>query len=112
METEPYREPPAVAALRFVLEVIAWIAIYFAWGWVPLALAMAALSLLSVPGDKHMVVIRVSGPVRIVVELVVVIAGTAAARQAWSTGAAAALLLAFVVLFAAARTRLRWLWQH
>ena len=109
---EPYRESAAPAALRFALEVLAWLAIYFAWGWIPLALAMAALSLLSVPGDKHMVVLRVSGPVRILVEALVAGAGVVAAAVAWSWIAGAVLLAGFMVLLATSRPRLRWLWQH
>ena len=112
MAIEPYGESKAPAALRFVLEVLAWLAIYFAWGWIPLALAMAALSLLSVPGDKHMVVLPVSGPVRIMVEALVAGAGIVAAAQAWSWIVGAVLLGAFAVLFATSRPRLRWLWQH
>jgi hypothetical protein len=112
LETEPYREPPTLAGLRFILELIAWIAIYFAWGWIPLVFAVAALALLSVPGDKHMVVIRVPGPLRILIEAVVAAAGIFAAAQAWSVTAAGTLLIAFAFLFAASRRRLRWLWQH
>ena len=109
---EPYVEARFPAALRFVLEVLAWIAIYFAWGWIPLALSMAALSLLSVRGDKHMVVLPVSGPIRILTELLVGAAGVVAAARAWSWIAAALLLSGYVVLFAVSRPRLRWLWQH
>jgi hypothetical protein len=112
LETEPYREPATLVALRFALELIAWIAIYFAWGWIPLVFAVAALALLSVPGDKHMVVIKIAGPLRILVEAVVAAAGVIAAGRAWSTTAAGALLFAFAVLFAASRRRMRWLWQH
>jgi hypothetical protein len=112
LEINPYREPPALAALRFALEPAAWIAIYFAWGFVPLVLAIAAVSVFSVPGDKHMVVIKTPGKVRILIELALAVAGVAAAHQAWRIPPASVLLLAFAVLFAASRRRLRWLWQH
>jgi hypothetical protein len=112
LATEPYTEPVALSALRFALEVAAWIAIYFAWGWIPLALAIATLSLCSVPGDKHMVVIRVNGPTRILLEALVAACGIAAARLAWSVPAALVLLTGFIVLFALSRSRLRWLWHH
>jgi hypothetical protein len=112
LATEPYSEPATLAALRFVLEVAAWVAIYFAWGWIPFALALAALSVFSVPGDKHMVLIQVGGRMRILLEVLVALAGLVAAVQAWFLAAAGVLLVANVFLFAASRARLHWLWQH
>lgn len=112
METEPYREIPALAALRFILEVIAWVAIYFAWGWIPLAFAVLAVSVFSVPGDKHMVIIKVSGPIRIVLEVALAIAGVAAAHKVLAIPPAGTLLLIYALMFAASRKRLRWLLAH
>ena len=112
METEPYREIPALAALRFILEVIAWVAIYFAWGWIPLAFAILAVSVFSVPGDKHRVIIKVSGPIRIALEVALAIAGVAAAHKVLAIPPASTLLLIYALMFAASRKRLRWLWAH
>jgi hypothetical protein len=112
LATEPYREAPALAALRFILEVISWVAIYFAWGWVPLALVVAALSLFCVPGDKHLVAIKVKGPVRLGIEALAALAGVAAAYLSASIWVAGGLLVAFLVVYAASRTRLEWLSRH
>ena len=112
METDTYQELPALAALRFILEVVSWVAIYFAWGWIPLALAISALTLFSVPGDKHRVFIRVPGPVRIALEVALAVAGTAAAYQVWLIPSASALLFFNGILFVASRRRLTWLVHH
>jgi predicted secreted protein len=112
LETEPYREIPALAALRFILEVIAWVAIYFAWGWIPLAFAVLALSLFSVPGDKHRVIVKVSGPIRIALEVAVAVAGVAAAHRVLAIPPAGTLLLIYAIMFAASRKRIRWLLHH
>jgi hypothetical protein len=112
LETDPYREIPALAALRFILEVIAWVAIYFAWGWIPLVFAVAALTIFSVPGDKHMVVVKVPGWVRIALEVAVAIAGVAAAHKVLSIPPAGTFLLIYAIMFAASRKRMRWLLHH
>lgn len=112
METDPYREPPALAALRFALEVVAWIAIYFAWGWPFLIVAVALLSLLNVPGDKHVVVIPIPGKVRIAIELFVFIAGIVACYQIRSIPSASALSLAIAIMFVSSHRRMTFLWSH
>ena len=112
METDPYREPPALAALRFGLEVTAWIAIYRAWGWPFLVLAVAILSVFSVPGDKHKVVIPISGKLRIALEIIVFVAGVAGAYLVWSVPSASALALIFAVMFVSSHRRMTFLWNH
>ena len=112
MATDSYREPAALVALRFALELIAWIAIYYAWGFIALVFAIAAVAVFSVPGDKHMVVIKVPGKLRILIEAALAITGVAATHRAWGVPTASALLLATAILFAASRQRLRWLLQH
>ena len=112
METDTFQEQPALAALRFILEFVSWVAIYFAWGGVPLALAVAALTLFSVPGDKHRVFIRVPGPLRIAIEVAVVVAGAAAAYKVWLIPSASVLLFFNAMLFVASRRRLTWLLHH
>ena len=110
--TDTFRESPALAAVRFILEMIFWVSIYFAWGWVALALAVAALSIFSTPGDKHRVFIAVPGKLRLLLEVVVALAGIAAAYQVWAFPPAGALLLVTAVAFAASRKRIAWLWAH
>ena len=77
-----------------------------------ICLFSAALSLFSVPGDKHVVVVRVSGRVRIALEAMIAVAGVVAALQAWFLAAAVLLLLGNLILFGLSRQRLSWLWQH
>ena len=112
MATDRYRESPALAAARFLLEVIAWIAIYFAWGWVPLVFAVVTLAFFNVPGDKHIVGVKVSGPIRIALEVAVAIAGVAAAHAVLSFPPAGTLLLVYAIMFVASRQRLRWLLKN
>ena len=107
-----YREPPALAALRFMLELFAWIAIYFAWGWPLLILAVAALSVFNVRGDKHRVVIAVPGKLRIAIELVVLLAGAFAAYRVWSVPSTSAYSLAVAIMFVSSHRRMVFLWQH
>jgi hypothetical protein len=112
LETDPYREPPALAALRFALEVAAWIAIYFAWGWPFLIVAVALLSLLNVPGDKHVVVIPISGKIRILIELAVFAAGIYACYLIWSVTSVSAFSLAVAIMFVSSHRRMLFLWNH
>jgi hypothetical protein len=105
--------------LRFALEVTAWVAIYFAWGWPFLILAVALLSLFSVPGDKHKVVIAVPGKLRIALEVLVFAAGVVGAYQVmrrtsggWSVPATSALALIIAVMLASSHRRMMFLWNH
>jgi hypothetical protein len=112
LATDRYNESPALAAARFLLEVIAWIAIYFAWGWIPLVFAVAVLAIFNVPGDKHRVAVKISGPIRIVLEVAVAIAGVAAAHAVLAFPPAGTLLLLYAVMFAASKQRMGWLLKH
>lgn len=105
-------DPPVLAALRFVLEVAAWVAIYFAWGWIPLVLSIAALSLFSVPGDKHIVLFPIPGPLRMAVEAAVGIAGVIAAHAVWGPRLAVPFLLAYLLFFLISYRRWIWMWEH
>lgn len=110
--TDTFRESPALAAMRFILEVIAWVSIYFAWGWLALIIAVALLAIPSTPGDKHMVILPIPGKLRLLIEAGVGIAGVAAAHRVWSIPPVGTLLFFYALLFAASRQRVRWLWQH
>ncbi|MNC89519.1 hypothetical protein D3C83_54670 [compost metagenome] len=68
--------------------------------------------MLSVPGDKHRVFVPVPGKLRLLLEVLVALAGVWAAHTAWSIPWASALLMATAVTFVASRARVRWLWQH
>jgi hypothetical protein len=112
LETNPYREPPVLAGLRFALELVAWIAIYFAWGWPPVILAMALLMLFNVRGDKHRVVIPIPGKLRILLELIVFVSGAVASYKVWSVPSTSAYSLAVAVMMVSSHRRMMFLWNH
>jgi hypothetical protein len=99
----------AAAALRFALEVGAWLAMLQVWGWWALVLAVLALSIFNARGDKKVQGIIIPGPLRIVLEIGVLLLGSVAAAQ-W-LGPLAGLLMALVVLLLifVGRERYRWL---
>lgn len=112
METEPYHEPAALAALRFALEVVAWVSIYFAWGLPFLILVVALLSTLTVRGDKHPVVIAIPGKLRIALEIAVFAAGAVAMYQVWKIPSVSAFALVVAIMFVSSRRRMHFLWHH
>ncbi|MGQ0562288.1 MAG: hypothetical protein ACT443_10480 [Gemmatimonadota bacterium] len=112
METNPYREPPALAGLRFALEVLAWISIYFAFGWPYLIITVALLSTLTVRGDKHPIIIAVPGKLRIVLEIVVFAAGAVAIYLVWRIPSVSAYTLIVAIMFASSHRRMKFLWHH
>lgn len=105
-------ESPFLSAFRFAVELAAWIAIHFAWGWIALVFAVAALALFNVPGDKHRVIVPTPGPVRIALEAAVTAAGVIAAWHVWGAGIGTGLLVASVLMFAVSSRRLAWLWRR
>ncbi|MBI4544833.1 MAG: hypothetical protein HY703_06545 [Gemmatimonadetes bacterium] len=107
-----FHDPPTLAASRFLLEVVAWVAIYFAWGWIALVFAIAALSLFTVPGDKHFVLVRIPGRLRILLEAATALLGVVAAARVLGVDAALLLLGAQTVFFLAAHRRCVWLWHR
>lgn len=111
-DSTPFDEEPWIAGLRFALELVAWLAIFFAWGWVPLVLAVAALALFNVRGDKHVVLLQVGGPIRIGLEALVAAVGIVAAFVNWGIAAGLPLLVAFLALFALSHRRVAWLWRR
>lgn len=107
-----FHEPPLRAAVRFVVEVAAWIAIYFAWGLIPMILAVGALTLFTVPGDKHLVLVAVPGPLRVLLEAVIFGLGVFAAAEAFGPLAAVVLLAGFLVTVALTHRRWLWMWRR
>jgi hypothetical protein len=86
-----FHESPWLAALRFIVELVAWIAIYFSWGLIPLLLAVGALTLFSVPGDKHLVLVAIPGPLRMALEAAVTVFGIWGAARVFGPPAGFAL---------------------
>ena len=109
METDPYREPPALAGLRFALEVTAWVAIHFAFGWPFAVVAVAVLALFSVRGDKHRVFVAIPGWLRIILEIAVFLAGGLAIYRVWSFPSVSIYTLVVAIMFASSHRRMRFL---
>lgn len=102
-------DTPLAAALRFALEVGAWVAIQKVWGWLALVVAVLLLSLLNARGDKNFSGIPVPGPLRILVEVGVLALGSWAAAR-WLGPLAGGLMLgALLLLLLVGRARYRWL---
>lgn len=102
-------EPPVPAALRFVLEVVAWVAIQRLWGWGGFLVAVLLLALLNAPGDKKVQGIPIPGPFRALLELVVLGAGAFAVADWLGPVAGAGMAGAILLLLLTGRERYRWL---
>jgi hypothetical protein len=89
------------AALRFGVEVMAWVAIQRVWGWGAMIVAILVLAIFNARGDKQVRGIPVPGGVRIVLEVGLMVAGTIAVTVwfgGWAgAGMAVALLLQIVL---------------
>jgi asparagine N-glycosylation enzyme membrane subunit Stt3 len=102
-------DTPAAAALRFALEVGAWLAILQAWGWGALVLAVLALALFNARGDKKVQGILVPGPMRVVLEIGVLLLGSLAAARWIGLPAGLLMAMAVLLLIVLGRGRYRWL---
>jgi hypothetical protein len=106
------------SGLRFLIEVVAWIAGPWAvadaagtaWAAVPTLLVLFGLpALFNTPGDKSSTVIAVAGPVRLLIELVLLAAAVVGAWAVWPPWAAAAVSIAGGLMVIAGMPRYRWL---
>lgn len=88
-------------ALRFGVEVMAWVAIQRVWGWSAMIVAILVLAIFNARGDKQSRGIPVPGGVRIVLEVGLMIVGTIATTVwlgRWAgAGMGVALLLQIVL---------------
>lgn len=89
------------AALRFGVEVVAWVAIQRVWGWGAMIVAILVLAIFNARGDKQVRGIPVPGGVRLVLEVGLMIVGTIAVTLwlgGWvGAGMGVALLLQMVL---------------
>jgi hypothetical protein len=110
-------DTPLSAALRFLTELIAWVAGPWAIGrWLgpwaaglALVVLVALPALFNVPGDKHQVFVPVPGIVRFSLESDLAAAGVVAAWVAWPRGAAVAAIVVIVLAQITGWRRSRWL---
>jgi hypothetical protein len=108
----------ASSGTRFVIEVVAWIAGPWAaadmlgsrWWALPTAVVLVALpALLNTPGDKKITGIPTPGPIRILIEMLLLLSAVAGAWIVWTPWAAIAVTLVGVALLATGLERYRWL---
>lgn len=115
------RDPNAVdhpvgAALRFIVELSAWVAAPWAasrTSWLLAVVVLLVLLLLpgifNVPGDKHVSGRPVSGPVRIAIELLLMVAAVGGAWVVWPSWAAITVTVVTALALVANLPRWRWL---
>lgn len=106
------------AALRFVVELIAWVAgpwaVFALSGQWVLILPTAALliglpAVFSAPGDKRRVIVPTPGPARLLIEMFLVVVAVAGSAVAWPKWAAIAVVVIAVSAVVAGLRRAAWL---
>lgn len=97
------------AILRFILELAALFAIGAAFGIGNFVISVAAIALFNAKGDKRFQGILVSGPIRLMIEVVINLMGIYGALLAFGTTWAAAFAAAWLVYLFLGRERLLWL---
>ena len=97
------------AILRFVLELAALFAIGAAFGVVNFLISVFAIALFNARGDKRFKGIEVSGPIRLMVEVVITLMGIYGALLVFGTLWAGIFGAVWVGYLFLARERLLWL---
>ncbi|MEV4619933.1 hypothetical protein AB0J74_14645 [Asanoa sp. NPDC049573] len=117
VDHEKAPDPKVGAALRFLTEIVAWVAAPWAlWGWSPWA-AIASLVVLiglptvfATPGDKANVIVPVPGVGTILLTLLQFVVAVVAAAVAWPAWLAVVVALLVVAATVTQIPRWRWLW--
>ena len=111
----PY-DTPLSSSLRFLVEVIAWVAGPWAaanqsfWLFIPVATVLVGLpAVFSTVGDKRNVVVATPGPLRVLLELGLHVVAIGAAWVVWPAWLAVAATVAVVVALATGIPRTLWL---
>jgi len=109
-------DTPLSSGLRFLVELIAWVAGPWAanresiWLAIPvLALLVGLPSVFSTPGDKRQVIVATPGPLRVPLELVLHVVAVACAWVVWPAWLAAIATLVVIAAAVAGIPRTRWL---
>ena len=108
------------SALRFVMELVAWIAGPWAaaevtgsgWAAIPALILLVGLpAAFNTPGDKKQTGIATPGPVRILIEMLLFAVAVAGAWYVWPLWAAVPVTMAAVAAIVTGWPRYRWLAQ-
>ena len=109
-------DTPVSSALRFFVEVIAWVAGPWAaaqhsmWLAVPVLIFLVGLpAIFSTPGDKRQIVVATPGPARVLLELGLYAVAIAAPWFIWPVWLAGVATLVVVTALAAGIPRTLWL---
>ncbi len=111
-------DTPASSALRFAVELVAWVAGPWAvasltdrgWAAIPALLVLVGLpSLFNTPGDKRVDGIPTPGPLRIVIEAFLAGVALWAAWSIWPTWAAVVTTVVVLGMVATGWKRYQWL---
>ena len=108
----------ASSASRFGIELVAWVAGPWAaaeitgsgWAALPALLILLGLpSVFNTPGDKNTTGVATPGPIRIGIEMFLLVVAVASAWYVWPVWAAVAVTVLGVVLLVTGIPRYRWL---
>ncbi len=106
------------ASLRFIMELVAWVAGPWAaadltgsgWVAVPALVVLVVLpSMFSTEGDKKQVIVSTPGPTRLVIELALIAVAVAGAWIVWPAWLASAVSVIAAAAIATGLPRSRWL---
>ena len=113
----PY-DTVASASTRFAIELVAWVAGPWAaadivgswWAAIPALLVLVGLpAVFNTPGDKHTDGIATPGPIRIGIEMLLLVVAVGSAWIVWPPWAAVAVMILAVVMLITGLRRYRWL---
>lgn len=109
-------DTPLSAALRFVVELVAWVSgpwaasTISAWLLLPALLILLVLpAVFSTPHDKRMIVIATPGPIRLCIELLLFVIAALAPWYVWSGLIATLADLVVLVAVLSGWARFKWL---
>jgi hypothetical protein len=113
----PY-DTAASASTRFAIELVAWVAgpwaaadtVGFWWAAIPALLVLVGLpAVFNTPGDKHTDGIATPGPIRIGIEMFLLVVAVGSAWIVWPPWAAVAVAILATVMLLTGLPRYRWL---
>lgn len=104
----PYDTLP-LSILRFTLEIVSLALVMLDKGLVGLVAMAVALACFATPGDKSFILVKVPGPVRALIEIVVFVGAAEAASHVLDIGWTLGFVAVVIAYLYLARGRLLWL---